>query len=125
MHGQVTAFSKNFACAHFVAGPSVFEWKGFEATKGITYSRVDAMPTSIITTVTTIIQPDGTVEQSTETTTTAAGGGSKRRPNKDLVVRLREHGQEHALAFWDDLTDAQQTALESDVSALALNLIIL
>ena len=94
-------------------------WSGRVATKGI--GTVDAMPTSIITTVTTVIQPDGTVEQSTETETTTAGrgGGRKRQPNRDLVARLREHGQEHALAFWDDLTDAQQTALESDVSALA------
>jgi hypothetical protein len=79
------------------------------------------MPTTVVTTVTTVVQPDGKVEQTTETVTTKGKGGV-REPNALLVQRLREHGQEHVLAFWDDLNDKQKTQLEDDVSVHAAEL---
>jgi hypothetical protein len=83
------------------------------------------MPTTVVTTVTTVVQPDGKVEQTTETVTTKGkglGGGGVRKPNALLVQRLREHGQEHVLAFWDDLNDKHKTQLEDDVSVHAAEL---
>ncbi len=50
----------------------------------------------------------------------AAEGSSPMTPDPTLLGRLARHGQDHLLAWWADLDDAQRSALKAEIEAVDL-----